>query len=137
MIAAATIAIAAIAFAAWAIYSVRDERDAIRLERLGLQERHHAQLVALLAHHEDQTVKLLEDWRHERVDLQREHRSDLRELLNRVQHPQLIPTHTATAVPPPPAQQASAKARSAWNRVGNVSPLAPNGVADEVGADIP
>lgn len=139
MIPAAIIAVSALAFAAWAIYNVRDERAAMRLERAGLHERHHAQLLALLAHHEDQTVKLLEDWRHERVDLQREHRSDLREILNRMQHPQLIPTHTSAPVSPTPARTVSEKARSTWNRVGSVAPLAPaNGVeADEVGADIP
>ena len=131
------VAIAALLLAAgivvFALRLVVTERDSFRLERVGRLERHHAQMSALIAEHAATVNDMLRVQHEERSILMSEHRSDMRELLNRVQHPQLVPTATRP-VAPPREQNASEKARAAWGRIGRAAPPRP---ADDVGDDVP
>lgn len=134
------------AFAAAAIiviYALRllaIEREAFGLERIGhleRVERVHSSTAALVDEHGEIISTMLKQQHEERSILIAEHRSDMRELLNRVQHPHLIPTATARVSPPPRPENASEKARAAWTGIGRVAAPAPTPPTDEVGDDIP
>jgi hypothetical protein len=108
------IAIQAAAVLLYVLNLWREERAANRLIVTGLLE---------AAARERREV--LNAWQLERVALHDQHRSETRELLNRLYHPEAMPVATTPARPPHPNLNASARARQEWATVGQASPIRP------------
>lgn len=93
-------------------------------------------LVRVLRQHDAERAA----WGQERETLRAEHRGEIRELLNRYQFPQIMPT-TRTQVPraPRPDENHRDTVRRTWLGIGQASPLAavPDDDEDELGSDVP
>jgi hypothetical protein len=103
------------------------------LDRLAQQEREHRAELGRIEERHAEAVALLID-RLEQKDL--EHRNETRELLNRIQHPAVMPTGArAVSRAPDPDVNARDRARAAWVGVGRAEPLSPDG--DGMGSEVP
>lgn len=67
----------------------------------------------------DERTAILERAAREREQMTAAHRGEMRELLNRIQHPDRMPTGHRPIAPALPEQR-----RADWNRVGVAEPLA-------------
>lgn len=104
------------------------ERAGLLRDMLAVSTTARADMVELVDTHETAIAELLDRFATERDQW----RSQERELLNRVQHPSVMPTGTRPLTPPVNGS-ASDKARVAWGSVGRVAPLD----VDELGDDTP
>ena len=64
------------------------------------------------------------------------HRGEVRELLNRIQHPHLVPTERPAPVAPM-VSDLREKQRRAWQNVGRAMPLVGGDDGDDMGTDVP
>lgn len=105
------------------------DRAQLIAEMLAESTRARADMVVLVDEHQGVIGELLERFERERESW----RSQERELLNRVQHPTVMPTGVR---PVSPARNgtASEQARAAWSSVGRAEPLS---AGDDAGTDVP
>ncbi len=104
------------------LVDLREERAGNRLFIAGLLDRHATERAVVYDHH----------------------RSDTRELLNRLYHPEAMPVAArapATAQPPAGVETAAARARREFAQVGSVSAIRPQPVApapdDDLTPEVP
>lgn len=131
------------------------ERGHWRAERAASREAHNANSARLLeelvkatnalpsqvreleAAHAEQLGELADAFERERHDW----RGQQRELLNRIQHPHLLPAGVRPVGPAPeaPTDTPGARARRAWASVGRIAePQSPsNNAGDELGDQVP